>query len=201
MTSLWSNIQLKIVMCAGAIVVVNLVASLWFLSLTDPSLRDFISTQDAIKYGYSPCWICDSHRPEGTEHCHYCRCCVINRSHHFNLSVNCVGYNNRRFYFTFLLWLFTGCVFVNFINFDTLLSLTSKFNPKLAFSFFVPLVAWAFGMIDEDFFTALSAMISLCGLFYSTFRLYHELVQLDKKKLGSNWRFAWLSPFLPSSFQ
>ena len=123
------------------------------------------------------------------------RCCVIDRSHHFNLSVNCVGQNNRRFYFSFLLWLFIGCVFVNFVNFDTLLNLTSRFNSKLAFSFFVPLVSWAFGMIDEDFLTALSAMISLCSLFYSSFRLYHELVQSNKKL-----SLKWFSPFLPTSF-
>ena len=163
MSSLWSDIQLKIVICAGLIVMLNLLASLWFLSFTDPSLRDFISTQDAIKFGYLPCWVCDSHRPDGTDHCPYCRCCVIDRSHHFNLSVNCIGHNNRRYYFSFLLWLFMGSVFVSFINFDTLLNLTSNFNLKLAFSFFVPLVAWAFGIIDEDFVTALSAMISLIG--------------------------------------
>ena len=72
MTSLWTDYQLKIAMCTGLVVLVNLLASIWFLSLTDPSLRDFISTQDAVKYGYSPCWTCDSHRPEGTEHCYHC---------------------------------------------------------------------------------------------------------------------------------
>ena len=42
---------------------------------------------------------------------------------------------------------------------------------KTVISFFAPAIAWAFGLIDENFGTMMLAMISLFGLIMSTYQV------------------------------
>ena len=155
---------------------------------SDPSIQEAIGAREAIKYGWSHCWSCDSHKPDRANHCTECRRCILGQSDHWNFGANCIGYNNFRFYFNFWLWLSIGLVFANFICLDVLLSLQQKFTSKMAFSFFVPIVAWIFGLIDEDFISAAHSMFILSTVFYAAYRLWtlrQDLKNTDTK-FGSN---------------
>ena len=64
-----------------------------------------------------------------------------------------------------------GSLYVNIINIDFLVRLAAKTSIKSLISFFVPLVAWALGIVDEDFYDATLSMISLFVLAISIFYL------------------------------
>ena len=174
MTSLWAGGKLQVAIILGLIIAISLLSSLWLFALADPSV-EFITTQDAIRLGWTDyCWPCETYRPSGAAHCHDCKRCIRNHEQHFGLGVNCVGAGTANFYTAFFVSLFLASLYANFVSIDTLLGLTMKFNATLAFSVFVPLVAWAFGIIDEDFGVALNAMIILFSLLYSCVRLYQK---------------------------
>ena len=91
-------------------------------------------------------------------------------------------------------------MFANFVCFDVLLSLHQKFTSKMAFSFFVPIVAWIFGLIDEDFISAAHSMFIIITVFYAAYRLWtlrNDLKSLDAK-FGSNI-LSCASPLIPST--
>ena len=60
---------------------------------------------------------------------------------------------------------------MNIINLDFLVRLAAKTSFRTLISFFVPLVAWALGIVDEDFYDATLSMISLFVLAISIFYL------------------------------
>ena len=66
---------------------------------------------------------------------------------------------------------------MNIINLDFLVRLAAKTSIKSLISFFVPLVAWALGIVDEDFYDATLSMISLfvlaISIFYLKVRMSH----------------------------
>ena len=58
----------------------------------------------------------------------------------------------------------------------------------MAFSFFVPIVAWIFGLIDEDFISAAHSMFILTTVFYAVYRLWtlRNDIKNPDSKFGSN---------------
>jgi len=195
------------------------------LALSDTTDRGIIYTDENIRLGWELCWSCESHRPNRAYHCPECRACALRRDHHCNFAVNCVGFTNARYFYTFLIWLTIGSLYVNIINLDFLVRLAAKTSIKSLISFFVPLVAWALGIVDEDFYDATLSMISLFVLAISIFylkvhidvvkegRTRHEidinegtnyqkpLVPNLEEIFGKNWKLAWISPFIPSQLQ
>ena len=172
MCGLWIGVKLHVATFFGIIIRVTLLVSLWLFALTDPGSCEFVSTQDAIKSGWTEyCWSCDSYRPTGAAHCHACQRCILNQSHHFGLGVNCVGANTIHYYSIFFVSLFVASLYANFVRILYGFALTMKFDASLAFSIFVPLLAWAFDIVDEDFGVVLNAMVIQLTLFYSFVQL------------------------------
>ena len=86
----------------------NILSSLWKLALSDTTDRGIIYTDENIRLGWELCWSCESHRPNRAYHCPECRACALRRDHHCNFAVNCVGFTNARYFYTFLIWLTIG---------------------------------------------------------------------------------------------
>lgn len=89
-------------------IILNILSSLWKLALSDTTDRGIIYTDENIRLGWELCWSCESHRPNRAYHCPECRACALRRDHHCNFAVNCVGFTNARYFYTFLIWLTIG---------------------------------------------------------------------------------------------
>jgi len=89
-------------------IIFNILSSLWKLALSDTTDRGIIYTDENIRLGWELCWSCESHRPNRAYHCPECRACALRRDHHCNFAVNCVGFTNARYFYTFLIWLTIG---------------------------------------------------------------------------------------------
>ena len=150
----------------------------------DPSGRRIIYTDEIIKEGWEICWSCEAHRPHRAYHCIDCRICILKRDHHSIIAANCVGYNNARYYYTFLLWTLIGATLCNIINIDFLVKLATRSSLKTVISFFAPMIAWAFGIVDEDFYAAILAMAALLTLIVV---LYHAKISMDLVSKGLSW--------------
>ena len=88
-----------------------------------------------------------------------------------------------------------GSIYVNIINLDFLIRLAAKTSIKSLISFFVPLVAWALGIVDEDFYDATLSMISLFVLAISIFYLKVKLHVILMPVLHYFW--PWNDPKWP----
>lgn len=60
-----------------------------------------------IKFRY--CHKCRNIKPPRAHHCSVCDECVLRMDHHCPWVGNCVGINNHKFFFNFLLYSFFGC--------------------------------------------------------------------------------------------
>lgn len=60
------------------------------------------------------CEKCSINRPERAHHCKVCKKCIIKMDHHCPWIANCVGHNNQKYFYLFLFYCVTGCVFILF---------------------------------------------------------------------------------------
>lgn len=219
--ALWSKNNLFYHQIFSYFVVFNIVSSLWSLTLTDPSGKRIIYTDEPVRLGWEICWRCESHKPHRAIHCYQCRTCILKRDHHCIFAVNCVGYANMRYFYTMLFWTFIGIVYANIVNFEFITRILMDFNLLSILSFIAPLIAWAFGVLHEDFGAVFISTVLIGAFGYASFlvkihsrsfltgvtqgeinRLIFEyktsLPNNMKDVFGSNWPIAWISPLIPS---
>ena len=55
------------------------------------------------------CRDCLVYKPPRAHHCSVCNACTLKWDHHCPWTGNCIGFNNHRFFFLFLLWAAIGC--------------------------------------------------------------------------------------------
>mmetsp|Transcript_73954 Transcript_73954/g.173629 ORF Transcript_73954/g.173629 Transcript_73954/m.173629 type:complete len:236 (+) Transcript_73954:44-751(+) len=58
------------------------------------------------------CKKCNRAKPPRTHHCSVCNRCILRMDHHCPWVAGCVGFFNYRYFFLFLVYLWSGCVFV-----------------------------------------------------------------------------------------
>jgi len=68
------------------------------------------------------CKRCRKPKPVFAHHCHVCDRCVTRMDHHCPWMANCVGHYNYRYFFNFMFWLWSGCMY------STWMSQPSKFD-------------------------------------------------------------------------
>lgn len=61
--------------------------------------------------GDKKCLKCRAQKPCRTHHCSVCRKCILKFDHHCPWLNNCVGNNNVRYFYLFLVYLTVGCIF------------------------------------------------------------------------------------------
>ncbi|KAJ3145695.1 hypothetical protein HDU89_006930 [Geranomyces variabilis] len=62
------------------------------------------------------CKKCRRAKPDRAHHCSVCKRCILKMDHHCPWIHNCVGHNNHRYFYLFLLYMFTGCLYYSVIS-------------------------------------------------------------------------------------
>ncbi|KAJ3184661.1 hypothetical protein HDU87_004064 [Geranomyces variabilis] len=57
------------------------------------------------------CKKCRRAKPDRAHHCSVCKRCILKMDHHCPWIHNCVGHNNHRYFYLFLIYMFTGCLY------------------------------------------------------------------------------------------
>ncbi|KAL3092378.1 hypothetical protein niasHS_007587 [Heterodera schachtii] len=65
------------------------------------------------------CYICQNYKPMNAHHCSICNICVLNMDHHCIWINQCVGADNHRYFFQFLVFVTVGCLTFVFAAFNT----------------------------------------------------------------------------------
>ncbi|KAE9088583.1 hypothetical protein PF005_g21820 [Phytophthora fragariae] len=66
--------------------------------------------------GGSFCRHCERPKPPRAHHCRECRRCVYEMDHHCPWLNNCVGYNNYRYFWLLLLYIWVSCLYVAMLS-------------------------------------------------------------------------------------
>jgi len=91
------------------LVLLVVVETFYFLTLfTDPGFAFEKQGPDAGSEGVNICKKCDVIKPARTHHCSICKKCVMRMDHHCPFTNCCIGLYNERFFFSWLLSLWSG---------------------------------------------------------------------------------------------
>lgn len=80
------------------------------------------------------CKKCKIPKPPRSHHCHVCNKCVLRMDHHCPWISNCVGWGNHKYFFLFLMYLWTGCVWIAMLSFSCFRSTANFRTPYSGFS-------------------------------------------------------------------
>ena len=95
---------------------------------TEPGLIDQQEVSRLKSTKKTFCKKCNKYRPLRAHHCSTCKKCVMKLDHHCPWIFNCVGYNNQKIFFLFLLYASLGCT-ISFI-----LLCTRIFSPDFSYA-------------------------------------------------------------------
>ncbi|KAG9307328.1 hypothetical protein G9A89_017156 [Geosiphon pyriformis] len=63
------------------------------------------------------CKKCQNFKPDRTHHCRICKRCILKMDHHCPWLNNCIGYQNQKFFYLFILW---ATIYSYFLMFATM---------------------------------------------------------------------------------
>uniref|UniRef100_H2Y8J1 Palmitoyltransferase n=1 Tax=Ciona savignyi TaxID=51511 RepID=H2Y8J1_CIOSA len=217
-----SSVGKNLHIVAGTWILFNAIASLWKFVLVDPGTGSLI-LPSMLKPGWRFCWKCEANYPPRSFHCFQCEQCVLVRDHHCIIGSNCVGYRTRRYFHLMAFYMWFALLYANLLNMDFVWELFHSFGSKTLLTMFMPLLAWIFGVAEGEtlamaFFSSFCILAFLYGTAVILFhirntlkgRTTHEeakglgakynlgLTENMKSTFGNNWKFAWLSPLIPS---
>ena len=68
-----------------------------------------------------------------------------------------------------LFWTFIGIVYANIVNFEFITRILMDFNLLSILSFIAPLIAWAFGVLHQDFGAVFISTVLIGAFGYASF--------------------------------
>uniref|UniRef100_A0AAG5D277 Palmitoyltransferase n=1 Tax=Anopheles atroparvus TaxID=41427 RepID=A0AAG5D277_ANOAO len=99
----------------GHWLLLNVVYNFYKAASTSPG---FPPEKELIAEAVSICKKCISPKPPRTHHCSVCSRCVLKMDHHCPWLNNCVGYNNHRYFFLYMLYTTIGTLFIISFGFE-----------------------------------------------------------------------------------
>lgn len=214
------------VLIIGLFFLFNVVGNLYRAMTTDTSIYSLVLPVILLR-DWKYCSFCEQNSPPRAFHCFSCRRCVLKRHNHCMFMGTCAGLRNMRFYLLFMVHVWLGLLVSIYINWQYYVDLVHTFDFKHVFIFFMPLFAFALGIIGLyelfiSFTNAINVILSLLLFFYMLINFimaarnqtWHERAKLIdtydlgwKQNLietfGYNWFQASVNPFalirLPSN--
>lgn len=79
--------------------------------------RDFYPEDYEVASESKFCSTCQYYKPPNAHHCSTCKVCIMDMDHHCRNAHaawlnTCIGTNNLRYFFQFLVWAAVGCLFM-----------------------------------------------------------------------------------------
>lgn len=202
----------------GSFFLFNVVGNLYRAITTDTSIYSLV-LPIVLLPGWKYCSFCEQNAPPRSFHCFTCNRCILKRHNHCLFLGTCAGLKNMRFYLLFIVHVWLGLLISNTINYNYYITFMHEIDIKHLFIFFMPLFAFALGMISlyelfVAFTNALSMILSLLLFFYLIMNLtmaqrnqtWHERAKQIKiydigwkqnliETFGYNWLQAFINPF------
>jgi hypothetical protein len=75
---------------------------------SEQELKEFEKQENQRKFFNNYCKKCKSVRPERSHHCKACKKCVLKMDQHCPWMFNCIGLNNKKYYYLFLFYSLVG---------------------------------------------------------------------------------------------
>lgn len=206
----------------GTLILANTYLSVWKFITTDVTSGSKILPSSLLE-GWKYCWKCEANAPPRSHHCYLCDKCILMRDHHCHLVSYCVGYATMRYYMSMLMNMWIALIYSNFLHFEFVFDVYHSLQWKSLVTMFLPWLAWLLGITEsETFFMAIMTSVCLLGFMYCTVMLIWHIRNILKGRtnneinkgtgssydlgyveniqqvFGVNWKFAWLSPIIPS---
>ncbi|XP_065343644.1 palmitoyltransferase ZDHHC16 isoform X2 [Cloeon dipterum] len=99
----------------GHWLLINVVFNFYMACVTSPGHPP---QGQLIPEAVSICKKCISPKPPRTHHCSICDRCVLKMDHHCPWLNNCVGHFNHRYFFMYMVYVVTGCLYIMVFGFS-----------------------------------------------------------------------------------
>ncbi len=144
-------VNIGITLLVGLYILVNVVANMYLTMSTDTTIYAIRhSLPNSLLSEWSYCHICELNTPPRAHHCIICQKCILKRQSHCMFLGKCCGLLNARYYYFFLVYLWLGSLFCNYLNLEYFIDIMHNgLNLKTMFSTFMPMLAWLFGIVDN----------------------------------------------------
>ncbi|KAG5263554.1 hypothetical protein AALO_G00266080 [Alosa alosa] len=201
----------------------NITWNAWLFVNANPSIRGVFLGGEAMGQGWRFCYACETHTPPRCSHCYDCNVCVLRRDHHCVFFGQCVGFRNYRYFFSCLLFMWSGLLYAVVMNAEVFIVILKE---GVTFhSIMLLLVPWimlvsgqvtarafAFAFIAD---TCVVGFLLVAGFLFfhvalmlrgQTTREWHSsrrpyslgIVGNIRECLGTRWYLCWLCPLIPS---
>ena len=136
---------------------------------------------------------------------------------------NCIGQQNHRYYLQLVFFCWMAAIYASILNFELVMEVFAINGPLGAFKIVFPFLVWVLGFEIGLSGMLLSGMILFCMavmcmmsvlLFYHVRNMYYGQITTERSHnnfkynlgwkenfryvLGQRWKFAWISPWIPS---
>lgn len=218
----WSptyNVHCTIVSFMVFSVIANLIAT----SLIDPSIKGRIQRgKQVLEWKY--CEKCEASVPPRSWHCNICKICILRRDHHCYVMSCCVGFDNQKYFLTYLFYQVLTAIYGSYFNIWYIWNSVQpgcmwKAILKIAFPligvFYIDWTSYQFHCFVILIILLVGIMATLLLIFY--IRLISKGVTLFENKklknkdkyniailenvktvLGDKWYLFWLEPWVDS---
>ncbi|XP_059477659.1 palmitoyltransferase ZDHHC16 isoform X2 [Neocloeon triangulifer] len=104
-----------ILLIIGHWLLINVVFNFYMACITSPGHPP---QGQLIPEAVSICKKCITPKPPRTHHCSICDRCVLKMDHHCPWLNNCVGHFNHRYFFMYMVYVVTGCLYIILFGFN-----------------------------------------------------------------------------------